>query len=486
MKRFILALAACLAVAVVATAEDQKEPDKPPAPTPIVTALPAKAAAPARSLKYVLLPDAGELTPGNAASLWRQSIVAIRDAKAHLDEKQYKWLGPGPEGTALKDLPKKEVREFLDKARGGLRLADLAARRSYCDWDYPPLTIQNVSEGTSLGEVQGFRELASLLSLRFRYQLGEGKVDDAVATLQTGFALGRHIGEAPLLIQNLVGLAITTIMLGRVEELMQQPDAPNMYWALTALPRPFLDVRKPVEYEMGTFLRSFPQLAEADRPGMSKEQADKLAADAFNSMARLCFPEAPEWQGKMAAAMVIPAYKAQARKDLVDRGRKKQDVEAMSDAQAVLVWFLDDYARERDDILKWFLLPPPQALAGLEEVEKKEEEARKNVQGNLVIQGGWALRLLMPAVLKVYEANLRTERHVATLRTAEAIRLYAAAHDGKLPQALKDVTEAPLPPDPRTGKGFDEFYKADGDKAALEVPLHPRVLIRRYEFAPAK
>jgi len=73
--------------------------------------------------------------------------------------------------------------------------------------------------------------------------------------------------------------------------------------------------------------------------------------------------------------------------------------------------------------------------------------------------------LLLPAVEKVFEARTRLDRKVALLRCVEAVRLYAAAHDGKPPAALADIKEVPVPADPLTGKPFD--YKADGDQATL-------------------
>jgi hypothetical protein len=51
--------------------------------------------------------------------------------------------------------------------------------------------------------------------------------------------------------------------------------------------------------------------------------------------------------------------------------------------------------------------------------------------------------------------------------------MYAAAHEGKLPDRLSDVTEVPLPHDPGTGKPF--VYSREGDTATLvsEVPDDP-------------
>jgi hypothetical protein len=222
---------------------------------------------------------------------------------------------------------------------------------------------------------------------------------------------------------------------------------------------------------------------------MTAAEAQKLADDVFGAMAKLGNPEVGELPGKITAALIVPMYLPQAKKELIAHGRKKEDVEAMPGPQVVLVWFHEDYVRERDNILKWFLLPPWQAMEGLQEIDKKEKEARKNVAGTIILQGGWAMRQLTPAILKVFDANVRIQRYVAAFRTAEAIRLYAANHDGKLPQALKDVTEVPLPVDPRTAKGFDEFYKLDGDKGVLELPPPPGMpplLGRRFEFTRSK
>jgi hypothetical protein len=60
------------------------------------------------------------------------------------------------------------------------------------------------------------------------------------------------------------------------------------------------------------------------------------------------------------------------------------------------------------------------------------------------------------------------DRQIAALRCVEAIRLYAAAHDGKLPAKLADITEVPVPVDPVNGKEFD--YKLKEGKATLYGP----------------
>jgi hypothetical protein len=71
---------------------------------------------------------------------------------------------------------------------------------------------------------------------------------------------------------------------------------------------------------------------------------------------------------------------------------------------------------------------------------------------------------LLPRAAEARRAQARLEQRIGLLRHVEALRLHAAAHDGKLPEKLEDV-ELPLPPDPFTGKPFD--YTLDGTAARL-------------------
>jgi hypothetical protein len=57
------------------------------------------------------------------------------------------------------------------------------------------------------------------------------------------------------------------------------------------------------------------------------------------------------------------------------------------------------------------------------------------------------------------------ERNLAALRVIEALRIYAAAHDSKLPESLSDVHEVPIPSDPGTGQPFE--YLLDEGTATL-------------------
>jgi RNA polymerase sigma-70 factor (ECF subfamily) len=54
--------------------------------------------------------------------------------------------------------------------------------------------------------------------------------------------LGRHVSPGPSVIQALVGIAIDFTMVRNMEDLIQIPAAPNLYWSLADRPRPFIDM----------------------------------------------------------------------------------------------------------------------------------------------------------------------------------------------------------------------------------------------------
>jgi len=73
--------------------------------------------------------------------------------------------------------------------------------------------------------------------------------------------------------------------------------------------------------------------------------------------------------------------------------------------------------------------------------------------------------------VKVKDAEVRSRRDLAALRVLEALRLYAACHNGQLPKRLSDLDGVPLPNDPMTGQPF--AYQLSGGEAVLSSPAPP-------------
>ncbi len=387
----------------------------------------------------------------------------------------------------MKDLPKKEVRAVLNGYAGALRLAEQAAHRERCEWEIPPFQLENWD--FPFAELQGCRELAQVLSIRFRLELSEGDFDGAAQTLRTGFALARHLGDSDTLIQSIVGIAVATVMFGHVEEWMQVPGSPNLYWSLTALPVPFIDVRRAMEFEFSNLDRAFPQLRRVRDGGPEPFQAEAVTAELCAFIAGIAKAERHEgrgptdWQVRLGMALLTAKFYPDARRQLLAAGYKAERLEAMSPVQVVLVQFLDQNDQYRDEVLKALSLPPWQGQGQIDAVSKDVMRLREQF-GNPVIT------LLFPTVQKVYDARVRLERTVAGLRCAEALRLYAAAHDGNAPGKFTDITAVPLPIDPLTGRGFEGFYNSAKDGSGVldvpPMPLSPVQLGRRFLIGPSR
>jgi hypothetical protein len=431
-----------------------------PKPEPVKLTLPP-AAEPVPALKYMLLPELSEKEPGNAVLLYYRAFSPEWWSYAH--QRPIKEKVDRAAETPIAELKNSDLRWLLEYR--ALREVDRAARREYCDWD---LARRLREEGINLliPDVQAVREFATFLVVRARLEMAEGRLDKAVYTLQTGFALGRHAGDGPTLIQALVGVAIASRMTTQVEDLMRQPGAPNLYWALTDLPRPFIDLRTAIQGEKLWLYGTWPELrgiGDLHGSSLSPKQRERLQA-----IAEQIYTEGSDTKGAEARlatiALVAKAYPG-AKRALLEAGHKPEEVEALPAIQVVLIQSLRDYERLRDDSFKWMALPYPEALPGLERAEQSLKEARVRMAGIPIAE------TFLPATIKVSSACARLDRRIAALRCVEALRLYAAAHDGKLPPALADVKEVPVPSDPMTGKPFE--YKVNGDTATISAgPPH--------------
>jgi hypothetical protein len=267
----------------------------------------------------------------------------------------------------------------------------------------------------------------------------------------------------------LVGHAITTIMVGRAEDVIRHPDGPNLYWALTALPRPLIDPRSGLDGEARFSASFLPWLKEMQAGPVSEEQAQKAFRDTLRMMGAVARDVPKEEKladliGNIGMAAGLAAQGKQAKKDLLARGWGEKDVAAMPDAQAVILLTAAVHQEVWDDQVKLFHLPPPAAAAEMARVRKRAEDLHKAHPGNPLIA---VFALLYPAVEKVHAAHVRVDRRLAQLRAVEAVRLHAAKA-GAVPQALAEVTAVPVPDDPATGKPFE--YSAKGDTFTLSAP----------------
>jgi hypothetical protein len=415
--------------------------------------------APVPALQYRLLPLEAERTPGDAAPVYiRLGGLATTEGMGEIARKSTEWAN-----LALGQLPIAECRRFLDQWTGSLRQLEFGARRQSCNWNYTvPEQKEEVIE-VLMPDLQYMRNWARLVALRARVEIAEHKLDAAVRTIETGISFGRHTGEGPFVINALVGVSCAQVMLGCVEELIAQPDAPNLYWALTALPRPLVGLRKALDAEQMQPSWLFPELGDLDRPRTDMEWTPLLTrvhARMKQIDQRIMVTEGASVHPVEPTLTDLAAFKAKA----LPAARayvqvKRGSTEGLTEDQVVLLYIAGRCREVYDDQFKYAYLPYPDAVA-----------ASAGSEDRLKALKGGPLELfasLMTTVVSALRAEARVERMVAALRAIEALRMHAADRD-ELPGSLEQVSIVPVPLDPVTGKPFT--YRRDGETAILIGP----------------
>ena len=453
-------------------------------------------AEPVPALKYRMIPDDFDLVDGNAAIFYLKAMGFLEASSArrelfkfddrmiermHQDKKRgrgevppYSWLDMEPN-----EIPLDEVKDYLSLLSFQLPFLREARMRRHFEMDRNIREVDNPM-AYLLPDIQSMRELARMRTLRCKVAIAEGRVDDAIDIVAQQYTHGWHLGQDEFLVSNLVGIAIAGIGWDDALDLVQHPDAPNLYWAFASMPRPLVDTRRSMAFERQLLYTQFKVLAEVDetpRPaGYWHDFIDRLMAQFGGFEEEFGLPWAsrhdPETTRAMLVAGIAAAYPG-AKQFLIDEcGLAREQVEAYPTAQVVFLAVVRYYDQARDDQFKWTYSPywhpgSKTRRGGSEELMRVDPD-----------RVGWAAtpaRSLLPAVMAVQTAAARCEQNVAMMQTVEAIRMYGEANGGRLPATL-DELPVPAPIDPFTGKPLD--YRVHGRRAILTGHEMPGIRYR--------
>ena len=138
----------------------------------------------------------------------------------------------------------------------------------------------------------------------------------------------------------------------------------------------------------------------------------------------------------------------------------------------MLRW-IETYRELLDEIIIWGDRPFPETGLARRDLDARINAAAEQSEGYLA-------SLLLPAVSAVFTASARTDQYIEMLRTAEAVRLFAAGHNGRLPANLAEIGEVPVPIDPATNQPF--VYEFKDGTATLRSVESDAVLYDRMRF----
>jgi hypothetical protein len=218
------------------------------------------------------------------------------------------------------------------------------------------------------------------------------------------------------------------------------------------LPSPFMDLRKGLQGERTWLDAELPGLD--DREPMTTTQLRKTV-DRLQKVVN----------GADEVEMSVRTWlEGRANNEEHVRAARKRLIEALTPADPtkfesfppLQIVLLDEkltFEERRDERTKSLALPYWQARAVFESIPQLPKDKET------------PFTLLLAQYGKVKAAQARLDQRIGLLRCVEALRMYAAEHDGKLPAKLDDI-RLPLPVDPATGKPFT--YKLDGKTAHLQ------------------
>lgn len=409
---------------------------------------------------------------GNAALQYNTALFSLAEAKntepVPDQAKLTEWLE-----TPLTALPVEEANRFVSRFSNAIDYAELAAQYEHCDWQYP---VRDRGFRILMPGLSDMRLLWRVLALKTRIDLAEGNIPEALQSLRIGFTMATDIGDAKLLIHNLVAANGVRIMLNQVETLIETPQSPNLYWALTNLRDPLIEYYHTIQVESGFFYTEFPELAAIDERVLSNDEVVQIQPRLAQLLSMELMPSWPLGARMLHAAYALKFYPA-AKQWLRDQGLSAEAIDAMPPLYVVLWYEYYHFTRLRDDVSKWFSVPYWQAASGFQEAQARIDASRREHQP------GASLADLLGAFARIGYLRARLERDLAILRCVEAIRMYGAAHNGQLPPSLDDITEVPVPLDPFYGHAFT--YELRDGMAILESPAPPGQLLRegrRYEI----
>jgi hypothetical protein len=408
-------------------------------------------APPTPAMKYHLLYHQDyQRIPGNAAPLYMDAMLMATPDDLKMAEKALDSYAAGDVTGFDTEVDKIDVHLIL-------RELDLAGRREECDWESP---VRQEGSLTLLPHLNNLRTIAMIVKAKALREADQGKIEDALSTFRIGYELSDKTGQEKFLISGLVSIGITNLMNDGLRHVMNRTDTPNLYWALCRFPS-----RKPIfTREMdsdGIWWLTAP--VDLDRIGNGEQLSVEQWQSVFDYIQDMASDkprlELPTIRHSNPVLTAGPDVLRQARAEYALIHRLSPDAAGQVDPIVVLgECEFRQFDNAWDDLSKFLNLPYPQLLEKSNEYDALARKLKRDQPYNEFLQ-------MLPTIHRAVWTFARADRELAAMTAVEAIRSYAAANDGKLPDKLEDISDTPVPDNPATGLPFE--YGVNGDTVTI-------------------
>ena len=440
-------------------------------------------------LKYRLHTFSAEFESGNAAPLYQQAYMEFTRIQSERMETVYKSkeyveleLADDSEGAMRLEIEKLKFKAFPIPALNGeaskmtdvsitpeqeaamyqnldrvFRILERASRQSYCDWSD---RIQYHGVASLIPHIQEARMLARYLQGKANWEIRNGKYDDAVKTIRVGFMIGNHVEQDPFLISTLIGSSIHGMILSELRTLESQPDAPNFYPALTQVYFPGNAVQNGMQNELA-FLWSKKETYKGfdNIDTLSADECRMYFDDVIDSFLIWVNVNPESNTYKFSKPVFCTLLYPFARDRLLQKGMSESEIEAMPVHQVVTPYLLEKIKGKYDNLIVLSSFPAGATHTAISADDLFFRGVKTPVD--------FFLYNVLASPYMVRSAFLRQKQTCELMKITEAIRYYAAVHDGKLPESLDAIKEVPVTTiDPLSGQPFG--YRIEGNTVLID------------------
>ena len=467
------------------------------------------------ALRYRLFPPRFERKLGNAAPLYRKAFEMAEELKES-DSQRFESMRllPFPDEETRKhwwgdnipnELPPEERDRFIEDYNELFEILDNASLYAECDWELSPQDLDwHLDKSISDHFLWSNENITWLLMIRTCYALEHNDFELAIRSTRSLFAMADNLLKLPMMTNTILTSGNISKGASCVRKLIASGKSPNLYWPLTQIPRFSKYHLQAVESDRNCLFSWHPQLKEVDNPnrdtdlsfwqsfatkfiesfqGDTQEILMEIATFAFEG--EECEIENVPWEKikekarKRLLEQAAETYKndptsfeaykeslyspnlqtildelPRIKQTILDGGYAPERVEQLCAEHLIAIYTVRIHEELLDEVTKWFGVD---YLTWQAHPNGKAQEA-----AHQIIQSyGTKLADMAANTLGIFAYEMLTgcEQEIDALRIVEAIRLYAASHDGKLPKKLDKITEVPIPWDPTTGKSFK--YKVE-------------------------